>query len=227
MAWLQQQSTCKRPNTFMQLFGHQHEDPCKSRAGHTFFELISFNIKLSSMLSIVPLAVCLQTARGASSFFNLAFSSSSCFSLRASLTSMPPSRAFHLKNVALPIACLRHRSATVMPLSCSRNIPIICSSLNLLCFIVFSLKTESDSTHSWISLKGSGQLQGPSITDKAKRCCCVGELQLEWQAWSISFWGDFSETFRQPHTLPQLIITLEVLVPDFAGVIICLSISGL
>ncbi len=123
---------------------------------HHFFELISFNIKLSSMLSIARRRFAFKPREGASSFFSLAFSSSSCFSLRASLTSIPPRRAFHLKNLALPMACLRHKSATVMPLSYSRDIPIICSSLNLLCFIVFSLKTGSDSTHFWINLQGSG-----------------------------------------------------------------------
>jgi uncharacterized protein with GYD domain len=44
----------------------------------------------------------------ASSFFNLALSSSSAFSLRASDTSMPPTFDFHLKNVALLIPCVPH-----------------------------------------------------------------------------------------------------------------------
>ncbi len=87
------------PLAHLMLFNKMsHSFPLHSGRSH-FFKLISFNIKLSSMLS-------------ASNFLSLEFSSSSCLSLRASLTSMPPSRAFHFKNVALPIACLRHRSAT-------------------------------------------------------------------------------------------------------------------
>jgi hypothetical protein len=48
-----------------------------------FFELISFNIALSSICS-------------ASSFFNLAFSDSKLFNLRASDTSIPPNLALYL-----------------------------------------------------------------------------------------------------------------------------------
>src|SRR6185437_10491152 len=90
---------------------------------HHFFELRSFSIATSSIVS-------------ASSFFSLRFSSSSAFSLRASETSIPPNFAFHLKKVALLTPCLRHRSAVFIPASCSRNIPMICSSVNLERFIV-------------------------------------------------------------------------------------------
>ena len=58
-------------------------NPCTDEADHTFFEATSFRIALSSMAS-------------ASSFFSLAFSSSSAFSLRASDTSMPPYFALYL-----------------------------------------------------------------------------------------------------------------------------------
>jgi len=43
---------------------------------------------------------------------------------------------FHLKNVALLIPCLWQRSAVFAPASCSRRIPMICSSVNLDRFIV-------------------------------------------------------------------------------------------
>ena len=50
---------------------------------HHFFELMSLSIALSSIVS-------------ASSFFSLAFSSSSAFSRLVSETSKPPYLAFHL-----------------------------------------------------------------------------------------------------------------------------------
>jgi len=99
----------------------------------------------------------LSSMASASSFFSLAFSSSKAFSLRASLTSIPPNLDFHLKNVALLIPCLRQTSAVDTPPSCSRNTPMICSSLNLDFLIVQLLLRPSDSTHFWISLRGSGQ----------------------------------------------------------------------
>src|ERR1700737_2195567 len=71
----------------------------------------------------------------ASSFFSLAFSSSSCFRRLASGTSMPPYLAFQLYSVASETPCLRARSAVFAPASCSRSTPIICSSVNLARFI--------------------------------------------------------------------------------------------
>jgi hypothetical protein len=87
-----------------------------------FFPRRSFSAALSSMLS-------------ASSFLNRAFSSSSAFRRRASLMSMPPYLAFHLQTLALLTPCLRHRSATGTTASCSFNIAMICSSVNLVRFV--------------------------------------------------------------------------------------------
>ena len=75
-----------------------------------FFPSRSFKAKLSSIES-------------ASSFFSLPFSSSSAFSRFASLTSMPPYLALHLQAVASLTPCLRHRSETEIPASCSFRMP--------------------------------------------------------------------------------------------------------
>src|SRR5580693_9342709 len=75
----------------------------------------------------------------AKSFFNFAFSSSSCFRRLASETSMPPYLAFQLYSVASDMPCLRARSAVFAPASCSRSTPMICSSVNLARFICPSL----------------------------------------------------------------------------------------
>src|SRR6267154_1864219 len=80
---------------------------------HHFFPSRSFNATLSSMAS-------------ASIRFSLAFSSSSAFNRRASDTSSPPNLAFHLSKVGELSPCLRHRSITGTPDSCSRKIPMIC-----------------------------------------------------------------------------------------------------
>src|SRR5262249_31730509 len=110
---------------------------------HHFRELMSLRTAISSMAS-------------ANSFFSFPFSSSSAFSRLASETSRPPNLAFHLSNVASDMPCLRHTSAVVAPASCSRRIPMICSSLNRLPFIV-RLLSVTDSTPFWRNFRGSGQ----------------------------------------------------------------------
>ena len=67
-----------------------------------FFESSSRKAEASSIVS-------------ASSFFSLAFSSSSAFNRLASETSMPPNLAFQLYRVASDMPCLRHRSAAFAP----------------------------------------------------------------------------------------------------------------
>ena len=83
MAWLQQQSTRERPDTFKQRHRRHVQEPCTDGADHTFFAAISLSIALSSSAS-------------ANSFFSLAFSSSSAFNRLASETSRPPYLAFHV-----------------------------------------------------------------------------------------------------------------------------------
>ena len=91
----------------------------------------------------------LSSMASASSFFSLAFSSSNAFSLRASLTSIPPNLDFHLKNVALLIPCLRQTSAVDTPPSCSRNTPMICSSVNL-DFLIVQLLPQAVGLYSFL-----------------------------------------------------------------------------
>src|ERR1700736_5622234 len=85
------------------------------RGRHHFFPKRSFNAALSSMAS-------------ASNRFSRVFSSSSVFSRFASETSIRPNFAFHLEMLASLTPCLRHRSATETPASCSFKIPMICCS---------------------------------------------------------------------------------------------------
>jgi hypothetical protein len=49
---------------------------------------------------------------------------------------MPPYLAFQLYSVASEMPCLRARSAVFAPASCSRRTAMICSSVNLIRFIV-------------------------------------------------------------------------------------------
>ena len=56
--------------------------------------------------------------------------------------------------VAPLMPCRRHTSAVAAPASCSFNIPMICSSLNLLRFIRPSL-AGSDSTEKWRHSRGA------------------------------------------------------------------------
>jgi hypothetical protein len=65
-------------------FGKGQPQPAASRRAAPFFELRSFSMALSSIAS-------------ASSFFSLAFASSSAFRRLASETSRPPYLAFHLQ----------------------------------------------------------------------------------------------------------------------------------
>jgi hypothetical protein len=90
-----------------------------------FFEWISFNIKLSNMASCCPAAVCKQIARGGQKLFELGVLILQRLQLPSIAHIHTPKRPFQLKIVALPMACLRHRSATVTLLSCSRNIPMM------------------------------------------------------------------------------------------------------
>src|SRR5690606_32834632 len=93
----------------------------------------------------------------ASSFFSLAFSSSSAFRRLASETSMPPYLAFQLYSVASEIPCLRARSSAFAPASCSRRTAMICSSVNLLLFICPSFKRGPDSNREWWKFPVAGQ----------------------------------------------------------------------
>ena len=61
---------------------------------------------------------------------------SSCCKRFALSSSRPPNLALHLQNVALLIEFCRQRSAVGSLASCSFDIPMICSSLNLLRVIV-------------------------------------------------------------------------------------------
>ena len=106
---------------------HQHEDPCKGRAGHTFFDRRSFSAALSSIAL-------------ASSLFSFPFSSSRARSRFASDTSMPPNLAFQFYSVASEMPCLRARSAVFIPASCSFRTAMICSSVNRFLFIVRLLR---------------------------------------------------------------------------------------
>jgi hypothetical protein len=100
----------------------------------------------------------------ANSFFSLPFSSSRDFRRLASDTSMPPYLAFHLKNVALLIPYLRQTSAVSAPASCSRKIPMICSSVNRLGFMSIPFPV-TDSTHFWRILQASQSGRSESSVD--------------------------------------------------------------
>src|SRR5260370_6845747 len=91
----------------------------------------------------------------ANSFFSLTFSSSSCFRRLASETFIPPYLAFQLYSVASETPCLRARSAVFPPPPCSRNTPIICSSVNLAPFISPSF-TSPHSNSPWGEFAGAG-----------------------------------------------------------------------
>lgn len=85
MAWLQPQPTRERPG-YIYATGiviHDVAYPCTDEADHTFFARSSRSAAASSICS-------------ASSFFSLAFSSSSAFRRFASETYMPPYSVCHL-----------------------------------------------------------------------------------------------------------------------------------
>ena len=65
-----------------------------------------------------------------------------------------PYLAFHLRNVALLIPYLRQTSAVLVPASCSRKIPMICSFVNRLGFMSIPFPV-ADSTHFWRILQSS------------------------------------------------------------------------
>ena len=73
-------------------------------------------------------------------------------------------------------------SAVGIPASCSFNIPIICSSLNMLRFMR-PTPCMSDSTHFWSHFRGARQTQGARcrFPDSAERCLAYRNLRL-WQA---------------------------------------------
>ena len=83
----------------------------------------------------------MATSRIASarSFLSLRFSSSSAFRRRASENSMPLKRERHVWNVASLMPRRRQISATGSPTCCTFRMPMICSSLNRLFFIVHLL----------------------------------------------------------------------------------------
>jgi hypothetical protein len=82
MAWLQQQLTCERPDTFTQAASDGRTKDLAT-PGRTIHFLLRYPSALSSIAS-------------ANSFFSLAFSSSSDLKRLASDTSRPPNLAFHL-----------------------------------------------------------------------------------------------------------------------------------
>jgi hypothetical protein len=86
MAWLQQQPTRERPDTFTQLSSCLVQEPCTDGADHTFFASRSFSAALSNMASAKSL------------FFSRAFSLSGPFrrlaSVRSSLRAVPPCLTF-------------------------------------------------------------------------------------------------------------------------------------
>ncbi len=61
------------------------------------------------------------------------------------------------ENVALLIPCLRQTSPVLAPASCSRKIPMICSSVNRLGFMSIPSQVM-DSTHFWRRSRGSAQV---------------------------------------------------------------------
>ena len=127
MAWLQQQPTRERPDTFRQTARRQNDqEPCTDGADHTFFASSSFSAALSSIGVGQQLLQPGVLAPPAPS---------------AAWPRRPPSRRTwpsSCRSVASLIPCLRHRSAVFTPASCSLRIAMICSSVNLLRFIVWS-----------------------------------------------------------------------------------------
>src|SRR5690606_36453715 len=97
----------------------QHLDRVASfRRGHHFFRMISF---IPSMTSI-----CSATSR-----LSRAFSDSRSLSRRASGTSRPPNLLRQRKKVCSVRLCFLHRALIDMvPISASRRMPMICSSVN-------------------------------------------------------------------------------------------------
>ena len=89
---------------------------------HHFFVAISFSMALSSIASAEQL---LQLGV-------LVFQRSQALGVRHIETAVP---GFPFEKVALLIPCLRHTSAVFAPASCSRKIPMICSSVNQLGFM--------------------------------------------------------------------------------------------
>src|ERR1700693_3499467 len=95
-----------------------HRLPLHLRAYH-FFVTTPCNARLSS-------------SRSATACFSCRFSSSSCRSRRASLTSIPPYFAFHRYKLPRVIPCRRHSSSGAIPASASFKMAMICSSLKRL-----------------------------------------------------------------------------------------------
>jgi transposase-like protein len=60
--------------------------------------------------------------------------------------------------------CLRAKSAAFAPASCSRNTPIICSSVNLVRFIGPSFRGP-DSNFIWRKSAGAGQMESPKLPE--------------------------------------------------------------
>ena len=99
----------------------------------------SFSFGLQKFFEITLFKAWLSSNCSATICFNLRFSSSNTLSLLASDTVNPPYLAFQLYIVVSLIPCLRARSFILIPASASFNIPIICSSLNLLPLILHLL----------------------------------------------------------------------------------------
>src|SRR5205085_4460987 len=102
----------------------------------------SLRRRLQTFFPSRSLSAALSSIDSASSLFKRRFSSSSALRRRASETSRPPYLDFHLYSVALEIPWRRHTSSVFAPASCSRNSPMICSSLNRLPFIARLLAVD-------------------------------------------------------------------------------------
>ena len=146
---------------------HQPERPA-------FANLISFHQSVSNhflaprlynFFEISSCSMCLSRLRSATSFFKLAFSSSSCFSRLNSLIPMPAYLSFHRWYVCSLTPNSRHTSAIFRPPStCLR--PLMIRSLLYRCPLLFmggsfscfiSFFTHATLNLCWSSFSGSGQ----------------------------------------------------------------------
>src|SRR3569833_853817 len=85
--------------------------------------------RLYQFLPSTSFSARLSKVSSASTCFSFWFSSPSCFSFLASLTSRPTYIVFHRYSVCSLIPCCRHSSLVFTPLSDCFRTPIICSSL--------------------------------------------------------------------------------------------------
>src|SRR5271169_1898030 len=131
---------------------HSHRLPLHLRAYH-FFVTTACNARLSS-------------SNSATACFSCRFSSSSCRSRRASLTSIPPYFAFQRYRLPRVIPCRRHRSSGAVPASASLRMAMICSSLNRLLRTTPPLWPRAGH-RKWKSHISAGLLFGGQVTEAA------------------------------------------------------------